>query len=367
MPQVRWSYGQDPSGLGFFCPQLPQKQRDYFALKLLRPAEAETVYQCRPGARIGSIFVQADFRYFDPPQGLEYGMASRYVLAWVRQQTGWVVQAWDTALSASSDADWSVGVTGLLVPCQQFHRDVDAAILGECDPHYDVYILDILRDRLDIGDLANAMRSYSLKWAPEKILIEKRAHGSAAIQALYNSGLPVEGVETHESKRDRAINGGSGAGSAQGWYRSGRVQHPKPDAIKLPWVLPMERELKDFTGERGGVDDQTDAIVHLINHAIVEGSSSLVFPSGWGSIADVDRNMRYDPAAPFIEMDRTPVEKLVEDGLVLDPFAYNCGRCMSFYEDKRPTCQFHQRMVSALHPACEAFDDGSTLTSFPRF
>ena len=68
---LEWTYGKDKTGQGFFCPELPQKRHDYFVLKLLRPAEAEAVYQCRPGSKIGSIFLASEFRYFEPPTGLD--------------------------------------------------------------------------------------------------------------------------------------------------------------------------------------------------------------------------------------------------------------------------------------------------------
>ena len=111
---VKWTYDVDPSGEGFFCPILKQKRLDYFSLKQLRPAEAEAVYQCRPGAKIGSIFVAADFRYFDAPLELEMGKASPNVTALVSGLGGFIAQGWDTAMSAQSLADWSACVTVLL-------------------------------------------------------------------------------------------------------------------------------------------------------------------------------------------------------------------------------------------------------------
>jgi predicted phage terminase large subunit-like protein len=362
---LKWIYGEDPTGAGFFCPQMEQKRRDYFTLKILRPAEAEAVYQCRPGQKIGSIFIQEDFRYYDPPVGVEIGRASPAVNAWIHSMDGWLAQGWDTALSASANADWSVGITVMFAPCEEFHRAADAAILGTCDSHYDVYILDEMRARLDIGDLAVNMRQFAIKWNPEKVVIERKAHGVAAMQALMNSGLPVVGMNSHENKRDRVITGGGAAGSVQGWYRAGRVLHPS-NVAKCPWVKTLETELKDFTGAQGGADDQVDALAHVINYGIIDGSTSISFPSGWNTPEEVDRNMK-NSEGQLIRGWQRPPEELIDEGVIIDPFANMCGRCLNFHPDRKPNCSVNKWMVSEIHPACDSFDNGDFTSTFPRF
>ena len=364
---VKWFYDTDPSGAGFFCPRLEQKKRDYFSLKILRPAEAEAVYQCRPGSKIGSIFVEADFRYFDAPATLTMGVTDPIVRAYVLGKNGIIAQGWDTAMSAQSDADWSVCVTVMLVPCEEFHRASDAAVLGTCDQHYDVYVLDVYRKRLDIGDLTTAVREQALKWNPEKIVIEKKASGASVMQALANSGLPIEGVVPQENKRDRAINGGAGAGSVQGWFKAGRVLFPSVQPpLQVDWLPDLTRELKDFTGEKGGTDDQVDALVHVVSYGIREGSMAIRFPDNWQSDAQIDANMRAQQnGLPDLDIFNDPTQ-LVRDGIINDPFGECCGRCKKFDKQKRPTCTLHGWMVTALHPRCDDFDDGVTVTMFPR-
>lgn len=371
MRHIQWKYDIDPSGEGFFCPRLTQKRRDYFALKTLRPAECEAVYQCRPGAKVGSIFVEADFRYYEAPLGLGAGRNHPLISRWIEAKNGFVAQGWDTAMSADSQADHSACVTVLFVPCEEFHRPHEAELLGECDQHFDVYILDVLRAQYDIGDLVVAIREQALKWGPEKIVIEKKASGTSAMQALANSGLPIEGVVPQENKRDRAINGGAGAGSVQGWFRSGRVLFPEyPQLISGgDWLGPFIRELKDFTGERGGVDDQVDALVHIVGWGIREGSSGVRFPSDWQTIEQVDRNMTGPTgiAALFSGHVGLDEDSLLDGGTITDPFEHNCGRCRKFNPQQRPSCSEHKRQVSAIHTACESFDNGAGVMAFPRF
>lgn len=371
MPQhIRWVYDTDPTNLGFFCPQLEQKRRDYFAIKQLRPAEAESVYQCHPGARVGSIFVESDFRYYEAPIALHMGRNHPIVAKWIEEKNGIIAQGWDTAMSASSQADYSACVTVLFVPCEEFHREHEAELLGECDQHLDAYVLEVYRQKHDIGDLVLAMREQALKWTPERIIVEKKASGASAMQALANSGLPLEGVSPQENKRERAINGGAGAGSVQGWFKSGRVLFPAlPGGLPIEWLAPFIRELKDFSGEKGATDDQVDGLVHVISWGIREGSVSVRFPADWQSVEQVDQHMRAPTgmAAVFGGLVGDSLEQLLEQGIVIDPFENTCGRCRNFRSKERPSCKVHKRMVSAIHSACESFDNGTQVVTFPRF
>lgn len=364
MRHIRWPYDVDPTGEGFFCPRLEQKRRDYFALKIFRPSEAESVYQCRPGARVGSIFIEDDFRYYEAPIGLELGLRNPIVSKWIENTGGIVAQGWDTAMSASSIADHSVCVTVLMVPCEEFHRESEKAILVDCDQHYDVYILDVFRDKLDIGDLALAVREQAMRWDPQRIVIEKKASGASVIQAVVNFGLPIEGVVPSDSKRDRAVNGGAGAGSVQGWFRAGRVLFPRlPEPLYVRWFDAFTRELKDFSGEKGATDDQVDALVHVTNYAIREGSVAVQFPEGWRTAADIDENMRSANGlnALFSGVVSPDVADLLRSGIIADPFNDRCGRCRRFNSKKNPSCPVLGINVTSVSPACDKYDDGSRL------
>lgn len=379
MEHIEFQYDIDPKGLGFFWPASEQKRRDFYAVKLLTPAVAESVYQCRPGAREGSIFVEADFRYYKAPRGLDLGLASPAVKAFVESSSGIVVQGWDTALTASSSSDWSVCVTALLVLAQQYYRNEPADVLGPCETHYDVYVLDVYREKLEIGDTIAAIRRQHQKWQPHQIVIEKRANGVPAMQALASSSIPMEGVNPTESKRDRAINGGAGAGSVQGWFRAGRVLFPTYDSVIedqvfLPWLPVFIRELKDFTGEKGGRDDQVDALVHLVNWAIGEGGNAVAFPTGWqtpeaadhqmmgGAVtafaAAVGASMMGHNGGPSID-DVFDVAQMLSGESAVNPFLGTCGVCVNF---KNNLCLVHKRQVSAIYPACDHYDDGQNVS-----
>jgi predicted phage terminase large subunit-like protein len=380
---IEYPYDVDPKRQGFFWPASEQKRIDYFAIKLLRPAEAESVYQCRPGARTGSIFVDSDFRYCTIPNGIDMGMRSPAIRSFVEASNGIIAQGWDTAITATSQSDYTVCVTVLLVPCDKYHRGEDPALIGPCDTHFDVYILDVYRDKVEIGDLVRAIREQHQKWRPQIVLIEKKANGAPALQALANSQIPLEPVIPTESKRERVVNGGGGAGSVQGWFRAGRVLFPQlasefDTAVFLSWLADFKRELKDFTGEVGGRDDQVDAMVHVIGWGIRSGGASVAFPSDWQTPEAVDRQMTagvghnggppmgdMSPAAAINHLAATEafdVGQLLERGLIINPFDGMCGVCTNFQQPG--LCKIHRMPVTPIHPACDRYDDGFSL-SFP--
>jgi predicted phage terminase large subunit-like protein len=385
---IEYLYDIDPKKQGFFWPASEQKRLDYFEVKRLRPAEAESVYQCRPGARTGSVFVDADFRYYRAPGGIELGMRSPAIRTFVEGSGGVVAQGWDTGITATSQSDYTACVTVLLVPCFEYHRGEDPEMVGACDAHFDVYVLEVWKAKVEIGDLVAAIREGHQKWRPRIVLIEKKANGTPAMQALANSSIPMEGVTPVESKRDRAVNGGGGAGSVQGWFRSGRVMFPQlesefDNAVFLSWLPDFIRELKDFTGEKGGRDDQVDAMVHVVGWAIREGGANSEFPVEWQTPAAVDIQMNpgvgHNGGPPmgmgfshaealghFIaaEEQAFDVGRLLDHGLVDNPFDGMCGTCRQFAKAQNMCGRFRHR-VGAVHPACPEYDDGFSL-SFPR-
>lgn len=351
MIQLKVHYGVDPRGQGFFWPLSDQKRGEYFAIKRLRPHEAQSVYQCKPGEREGSIFLESDFAYYDLPAGLNFedlpaGVAHPAVKAFVAR--GYCVGiGWDTAFEATSTADYTVGIPGLLVPCNQYHRGEDPAVFGECEPHYDVLLLDMVRDRLDWGGLVGTFRRTNRLWQPQWNVVEKRGSGISLVQSMTSVGINVEGVEAVESKRQRAIQG-VGAGSVQGWFRQHRVLFPR----KASWLRRLRTELKDFSGVRDATDDIVDAVVHLVVNAIKLSSAGGLLPSDWtpervdglmiegGEVAMAALNpfLAASPAATLSFIGALP-------HLSDDPFSGSCVRCTSF---DHGFCQRWGRQVQEL-------------------
>lgn len=332
-------------GAAFFWPGSPQKRAEARTVMRLRPIVFQSVYQLNPGAREGQIFLESDFTTYTPPQDLELGIQSPHVRAFMAnaQETG---VGWDTAMEAKSTADFTVGVTAMFAPCDKYHRGESPFLLGPCEPHFDVYILDVFREQLDWGGLTAAFRKTHVKWQPEVHVIEKKQSGISLYQAAQAAGMNVEGVTSGESKRARAIEG-VGAGSAQGWFRLHRVVFP----ANAPWLPALKRELKDFSGDGAGKDDQVDAVVHIVNYAIQLGSRCAILPTGWTP-------ERVDAMMMGVEEGQLPnlfpgqrIPEMVILGMMgsvansIDPFEHTCGRCHYFSENR---CNFHLRSTTSL-------------------
>lgn len=346
-------YGVDPMGMGFFWPESPQKRAEYYSVKRSRPSEAQSVYQCAPGAREGSIFLESDFAYFKPPAGLEHGIMHPPVREFCRRGYQ-VATGWDTAFEAHSDADWTVGFAGLMLPCDQYHRGEDPAIFGPCDPHFDVMILDRIRKRLAWADLVREFRLMHQKWEPDVHVVEKKASGITLYQTMPSIGINIKGVSANESKRARAI-AGVGKGSVQGWFRMGRVLFP----TDTEWVASVKTEMKDFSGAEDAVDDQVDAMVHLVTHAILLGSNAALIPTEWtpervnelmgiGSYAGLEMSIGGPNASSGAEM------MAFIGGLpstANDVFAESCSRCGHY---QAPWCPIRGRQMTALD-LCDDF------------
>jgi len=350
---LKIKYADDPTGSGFYWPESQQKRSEMLAIKRGDPTSFESVYQCRPGSRQGSVFLESDFEEYVPPPNLENGIIDRKVAEFCSRGT--VIQAWDTASSVASTAAYSVCVTALMLPCNKYHRDEDPVVFGPCDHHYDVILLDLHRGKYAIGDLVGVFKIQYRLWNPDLILVEKKSSGITLVQAMPSQGIPVRGIEPEGGKRERATSN-VGAGSAQGWFRQHRVLHP----AGASWVKAWKTELKDFTGSDEGVSDQVDASVHLIRHAIMTGANTALLPSDWtperGTAGDMQMAMgeggfmapSVDPRLEMLNMfgalGNMPVDDLF-DGM--------CGRCVSYDGDY---CSVHRSKRVSLD-SCLMFSE----------
>lgn len=178
-------------------------------------------------AMAGTIFKRDWFRY----QPLD-----QFPDTWKCEQ---LIQVWDTAFEEDESADWSVcGTIGL----QQ----------GKA------YIYNIFRKRLEFPDLVNLrnpdegaiVRQYS-RWAPQEVLIEKRASGRSALQVLKReTKLPV--LEVTPGGKDKPAR----ARAVTPYYEAGRVVHP----LDVAWLETFEDELTMFPD--AAHDDQVDVLVY---------------------------------------------------------------------------------------------------------
>ncbi len=349
--KLKISYGIDPDGHGnaFFWPSSPAKRAELLSVKRNHPAAYESVYQCRPGQRQGSIFLASDFAYYVPPPKLELGVAQSSIAEFL-SRFHMIAAAYDTAYESTRDSDPTVGIAAGFLFCDKYHCGEDPVLIGECEPHLDVYILDLYREYIPWGELVQSIRKFHHKWYPQIHVIERRASGISLYQTLPSMGINIEGVNSVESKLSRAISG-TEAGSVQGWFRQHRVRLPHG----APWVEPYIMEMKDFTGDDDSADDQVDATVHLINYAIQNGAGMALMPSSWAPEL-VDAMLAEQAARPMIEPALASQRSVLEYIHMLpeynnDPFYGTCGRCQ---RQTNNFCNYQHRLVSALD-GCDNF------------
>lgn len=320
MLNLKVYYGADKHG--FFWPESAQKRQEWLQVKRNRPADAQAIYQCNPGAREGSIFLESDFAYYGAPPGLDRGVESNAVRKMLEMGIQLAV-GWDTAFEATSVADFTAGVPALLVPCSQYHCNEDPLVYGECEPHLDVLLLGLLYEKLTWADLVPQFRLMHKRWEPYIHVVEKRGSGISLYQSMPLAGINVLGVAANESKRARAIQG-VGAGSVQGWFRQHRVLFPMVNGEYPAWVKTAKTQLKDFSGAKDASDDIVDAIVHLVTYAIRLGSGMALLPTE----QEVERVLKESESA---QSDDPRVQFLnwlgAAPGLSDDPFEHTCARC----------------------------------------
>jgi predicted phage terminase large subunit-like protein len=148
------------------------------------------------------------------------------------------VFSWDCASKEGVLNDYSVCITALVRKSE-------------------VYILDVLRERLIFPDLVKAViRLSSRHQAPKVILIEDAASGTQLIQHLRREqpkGMPLPIPRRPDGDKVTRMS------RASSRIEAGELLLPR-DA---PWLADFERELLGFPNARH--NDQVDALSQLLN------------------------------------------------------------------------------------------------------
>mgnify|MGYP005806403395 CR=1 FL=1 len=144
-----------------------------------------------------------------------------------------IVQSWDTASKAGELNDYSVGITALVV------KDT-------------IYIVDVIRERLDYPSLKKRIVKAKERWKPQAILIEDKGSGMSLIQDLRRDSCHTIPIRAESDKVVRMA-----ACSAR--IEAGAVLLPQAAA----WLDDFRDEILAFP--KGRHDDQADALSQLLN------------------------------------------------------------------------------------------------------
>ncbi len=194
-------------------------------------------------ASMGSMEFSAQYQQAPVPSG---GNLIRW--SWFRfyertpdpQPGDKVIVSWDTALSSSQLADYSACVV-LLV-----RRET-------------VYVLDVMRARLEYPDLKRAVLDRHQRWrkagcSDYALLIEKKGSGLSLIQDLQRQNIRPIGVDPEGDKIMRMA-----AQTAP--IEAGAVHLP----IRAPWIDEFKQEILAFPVSKH--DDQIDALSQALRRA----------------------------------------------------------------------------------------------------
>lgn len=177
------------------------------------------LYQQRPAPESGNIVKREWWRFYTVmPESFDI-----------------VIQAWDATFTGGKNSDFVAGV-----------------VLGK--KNADIYLLDLVHDRLTFTQSLDALKNLSRKW-PDAIAkyVEKAANGEAIIDTLKKDIPGLIGVTAIGSKIARA-------NAVSPRIESGNVYLPHPSIAS--WVSEVIEEWASFP--TGAHDDIVDAMSHGI-------------------------------------------------------------------------------------------------------
>ena len=176
-------------------------------------------YQQMPAPLGGGLVKAAWFKRYAPGEGLTFDR---------------VVQSWDTASKATELSDFSV--------CTSW------GIRGK-----DLYLLDVLRRRMEYPELKRAVREQYERFRPEVVLIEDKASGTQLIQELIADGLHA--ATRYQPQSDKIMR----MHAQTAMIENGFVH--LPDAA--PWLSAYLHELTSFP--KGRHDDQVNSTAQMLD------------------------------------------------------------------------------------------------------
>lgn len=342
----------DPTARGFYWPAMPSKCKEYERIERRQPRTARIGYRGEMASEEDLVFRESDFRGYVPPVPLDQGVSVPGFLGWMRGLHGDVEQAWDTSFGQPQSESMTASITGLFVPCDEWHCGEDPELVGPCDRHFDVYLLDLAVDDPDFRELAAMLRRQNAKWRPRRVTVEEKASGISLVQTFRGGQIPIRGQKVEQGKLERAINPvlrgedglpiPGGAASVQGWARMGRVLVP----AGAEWVRPLLTKVCAF---RGGtrVTDEFDALVHLVTRAIVRSVRKGLIASTAGTPAPDEQALlaMQDPRRGMMDA-IAHVPHMPQE----NPFGGMCGSPCTHHGvvENREWCVLHGRPTTAI-------------------
>lgn len=201
------------------------------------------LYQGRPAPAEGGILKRKWWRFYTQPRAVLRGNGT-----WHAVGAAEVILSVDCAFEDTKKSDWVV--------IQVWARRGTRA-----------WLLDQMRDRLDMPATAEALKQYAAKWPQAKRkIVEKKANGHAVIQYLRGQVGGLIPEDPTESKESRA-------NAIAPFIEAGDVELPDPSIA--PWIAAFVDECAAFPN--GSNDDQVDGMTQALRRLLLERSPATQF------------------------------------------------------------------------------------------
>jgi predicted phage terminase large subunit-like protein len=169
-----------------------------------------------------------------------------------------------------SDCNFIVIVDG--AASSKSTADHTAICVFAIDNDGDLYVMWVVRTRLEVEDILPVVDEVCAAWRPDWVGIE-----ASGFQVWFTKNardkvryphIPTVQELTPTDGMKQAVGAGKGkaarAATAIIWAQQGRILLPYPDDRENPWVGEFEEELYSFTGKEGREDDQVDCLAYAV-------------------------------------------------------------------------------------------------------
>ena len=180
--------------------------------KAIGSREFSALYQQKPQVEDGGLFKRQYFKYFD--------VKNDFIIADdknVNIKDCFYFQTIDTAMSTHKNNDFTAIATFV------------------CDREWNLYLVDLMLDRLEVPDQWNVIKQYRYKYNLRFQAIESKSSGIGIIQQAKREGMPLKELKADTDKMTRALN-------ISVMFENGKVFFNK----NLEKLLELEEQLLKF-------------------------------------------------------------------------------------------------------------------------
>ena len=180
--------------------------------KAIGSREFSALYQQKPQVEDGGLFKRQYFKYFD--------VKNDFIIADnknVNIKDCFYFQTIDTAMSTHKNNDFTAIATFI------------------CDREWNLYLVDLMLERLEVPDQWNVIKQYRHKYNLRFQAIESKSSGIGIMQQAKREGMPLKELKADTDKMTRALN-------ISVMFENGKVFFNK----KLEKLLELEEQLLKF-------------------------------------------------------------------------------------------------------------------------